>query len=211
MASQVTPAPSNTNRYESYVDDQLEKTRARIKIVDLCTGIFALVGWVLGVLLFFTIVDSWIWTLGTFGRIVALLVLLGGVGAISVFYIAPLFLRKINPKYAARMIEQARPKFKNSILNYLWTRTSKRNINASVAAELSQQAATDISEVTASESVDQSNLIRTGFIVVGLAVLAVAYSMLSPKSPIPTLTRVLSPFSDISRPAIVRVVFGDSW
>lgn len=205
MASQVTSAPAKTNRYESYVDDQLEKTRARIKIVDLCTGIFALVGWTLAVLLFFTIIDSWVWTLGTFGRILALVVLLGGIGAIAVFYIAPLFLRKINPKYAARMIEQARPKFKNSILNYLWTKSTGKNVNSAVAVELSQQAASDISEVTATESVDQTNLIRTGFVVVGLAVFVVGYCILSPKSPIPTLTRVLSPFSDISRPAIVRV------
>ncbi len=207
MASQVTsPTPATSNKYEKYIDDQLEKTRARIKLVDLCAGVFALVGWILGVMLFFSVVDGWIWTLGTFGRVMALTILLLGIGIISVFYIAPLFLRKINPNYAARMIEQARPKFKNSILNYLWTKSVGEDVHRSVAGKLSQQAANDISEVTASESVDQSHLIRSGFIVVGLSILAVGYCILSPKSPLPTLARVANPFSDIARPAIVRVV-----
>jgi hypothetical protein len=205
MASQASSPATTGSKYDNYVDLQLEKTRARIKMVDLCTGIFAMVGWVLGVLLFFAVVDSWIWTLGTIGRTLALIVLLGGLLGIGLLYVLPLFLRKINPRYAARMIEQARPKFKNSLLNYLWVKSGGQSVHASIASELSQQAAEDIREVSATESVDQSHLIRTGFIVVALSLIAVGYSVFSPKNPLPTVARVMNPFSDISKPAMVRV------
>lgn len=208
MASQATPTPASArpDKYEAYIDQQLEKTRARIKLVDLCTGICAIIAWVLGVFLLFAVVDGWIWTLGVVGRSLGLIALVAGVLGISLFYVAPLFLRKINPRYAARMIEQSQPRFKNSLLNYLWVKASGQKVEQAVAVELSQRAAENMHEVSASESVDQSSLIRTGFILVALAVLATGYAVFSPKSPVPTVARVINPFSDISRPAVVRVV-----
>ena len=198
MSTQATqPAPATESKYDHYIDDQLEKAQARIKMVDLFTGLFAMAAWTLGVLLLLAMTDAWIWTLGTTGRCLGLILLLGGLLFIGVYYLLPLLLKQINPRYAARMIEQSKPRFKNSLINYLWTKAGGSTSNASVTNAMSRKAAEDLSQVTASESVDQSNLIRTGFIVVGLAVLVTAYALFSPKSPLPTFARVLSPFSDV--------------
>ena len=174
MSTQATqPVPAS--KYDHYIDDQLEKTRARIKTVDLFTGVFAMVAWAMGVLLLFAFIDAWIWTLGTTGRCIALVLLLGGLLFIGVYYLLPLLSKKINPRYAARMIEQSKPRFKNSLINYLWTKARGSSGNASITNAMSRAAADDLSQVTVNESVDQSSLIRTGFIVVGLAVLALLY------------------------------------
>lgn len=201
-----TTQPAPASQYDHYIDDQLEKTRVRIKTVDLFTGLFTMAAWTLGVLLVFALIDSWIWPLGTVGRCIGLILLLGGFIFIGVSYVLPLFLKKINPRYAARMIEQSKPRFKNSLINYLWTKAGGSTGNASIANAMSRAAAEDLSQVSASESVDQSHLIRSGFIVVGLTIIMVLYAFISPKSPLSTVARVLSPFSDISRPAIVRVL-----
>ena len=207
MATQVSQTADRvSNKYELYIDNELEKTRGRIKFVDLCTGLFTMFGWALATLLVFAVIDGWIWPLGLAGRITALAILVAGLLAIGSWFVLPLLLRKINPQYAARMIEKSKPRFKNSLLNYLWVKASGQDVNRSVAGAISHRAATDLSDVSASESVDQSRLIRAGFIVVALAVAVIGYAMMSPKSPLPTFARVLNPFSDVSRPAIARVV-----
>ena len=38
------------------------------------------------------------------------------------FSIWPLLTKKINPDYAAKMLEDAKPGFRNSLLNYVWFR-----------------------------------------------------------------------------------------
>ena len=79
MSTQATQhaTPATESKYDHYIDDQLEKAQARIKMVDLFTGLFAMAAWTLGVLLLLAMIDAWIWTLGTTGRCIGLILLLG--------------------------------------------------------------------------------------------------------------------------------------
>ena len=119
MASSTQPYGKLLD-YEQYIDHQLGRTRARIKMTDLSTAALLLVATTLGVLFLEVVLDH------VFGLPLWLrrIVFLGGLGASGAF----VFLRvlmplvsKVNGFYAARTIEEADPKFKNSLINYLTT------------------------------------------------------------------------------------------
>ena len=126
----------------------------------------------------------------------------------------------VNPSFAAKMIEESKPTFKNSLINYLSLRKSPKAAHRAVLDAVANRAATDLSTVPEDATVDRSNVIRVGFILVAIAVATVAYMMLSPKNPFQTVGRILAPTAKIAKPAIVQisevdpgdasVFFGDS-
>ena len=59
--------------------------------------------------------------------------------------------------------------------------------------------------VTVENTVDRSNVIRMGFMLVAISALAIVYSVLSPKNPLQTVGRILAPVSKLAKPAVVRI------
>lgn len=189
-----------------YVNSQLEKTRRQVKTDSL---IASALSWVVGLVVFFlvlTLIDAWIVPLSTVARWTAFAVLVIGTAAWFLVSLLPLLRRRINPDYAARMIEQSQADFKNSILNYVWLRKKPEQVNAAVLDVVSRKAATDLNAVPGESIVDRSRLIRIGFMLVGVMIVAVAYKMLSPKDPLQTIQRVLFPGSRIAKPAAVQIL-----
>ncbi|MFT5303542.1 MAG: collagen type III alpha, partial [Mariniblastus sp.] len=217
MASQVkTPARSanaqqtsasvrQAQKVKDYVNVELEKTRKQVKIVDLIASVLLMLASVVGVLLLLVIVDAWIWPLSTSARWAGLILIVGGCLAYSAIAILPLLLKQINPDYAAKMIEEAKPSFRNSLINYVSFRKRPDEIKPAVFDAVSRQAAADLASVPGDATVDQSKLIRLGFVLIGLTVFAVGYKMLSPKDPLQTLARVVAPAAQIAKPAVVRI------
>ncbi len=117
----------------------------------------------------------------------------------------PLLVKKINADYAAKMIEEAKPSFKNSLLNYVSLRRQNKTVNPAVFDAVSRQAATDLASVPSDATVDRSKLIKLGFVLIGLLAFTVGYKMLSPKDPLQTFGRILSPNAKIAKPAVVRI------
>ena len=87
---------------------------------------------VIGFLLMAAIVDAWVFTFTPLMRWAALLLLVTSCVVMMVFSIWPLLTKKINPDYAAKMLEDAKPGFRNSLLNYVWFRKKPEVIGLSL-------------------------------------------------------------------------------
>lgn len=201
----VSASARQAAKVKDYVNLQLEKTRKQVKTIDFIAGILVLVAFVVGFLVLVALVDAWIWPLSTLGRWICFTILVGGCIAYAVLAIVPLLLKRINPDYAAKMIEAAKPSFRNSLMNYVSLRKRPEEIKPAVLDAVSRQAATDLASVPSDAAVDQSKLIRLGFVLIGLTLFVVGYKMLSPKDPLQTVARILAPAGKIARPAVVRI------
>ena len=200
------PAPATgKSRVTQYVDQQLEKTRRQVKSTDLIASILLLVVMVIGFLLLAAILDAWVITFTPLMRWSALLLLVTGCVVTMVFSIWPLLTKQINPDYAAKMLEDSKPGFRNSVLNYVWFRKKPDSIRSAVFDAVARQAAVDLNSVPVDSSVDRSKVIRLGFWLVAMTAAFIAYFMLSPKNPLQTLNRVLFPSADLAKPAVVTI------
>ena len=207
MASNIKSSTGNqqATRVQQYVDGQLEKTRRQVKSYEL---IVACLTWAVAVAAFFlvmSLLDAWVVSFSTFWRWIALAFLILGSAAWLVLFVVPLFLRKINLNYAAHMIEQATPDVKNSVLNYSLLRKQDETMNVAVMDAVSRQAAEKLNSIPSDSTIDRSQLIRIGFILVGVMAFAVTYKLLSPRDPLQTVQRILFPGHLIAKPASVQI------
>ncbi len=108
-----------TVKIQDYVADKLNVTRRQVRQVDVTSNLITLFSIVLIFLLTVAIIDAWIMPLGTFGRWAGFLTLVIGSIAFLFLTVGRSITRKINPDYAAQMIEESQPGFKNSLLNYV--------------------------------------------------------------------------------------------
>lgn len=198
-------ASTQSTKVQSYVDRQIEKTRKQVKSIDLTAGVLMLVVFVIGFFLLAAIVDAWIWPMSQIGRWVGLIGLIGGLTVLIVGSILPLMMKRINPDYAAKMIEEVKPGFYNSLLNYVSLRRNPENVKTAVLDAVSRQAATDLSTVPDDQAVDRSKVIRIGYILIGATIASIGYWTVSPKSPLPTIPRILFPASDFAKPSVVTI------
>ena len=105
------PAPRTESRdgYQRYIEEQLERTSSQVKLNDLFGASMLLIAGILSFFLAVAIIDHWVYGLGAFGRWLALAVLVAGSGFYFIRVILPLIVGRINPVYAARMIERSEP------------------------------------------------------------------------------------------------------
>src|SRR5438105_2812713 len=100
---QPPPLPDTTPDHERVIERQLGRTGLQVRLIDLASSAAL---WSIGVLALFLVAalfDHFI-GLGTLGRALALLVLVGGSVYYLVTSVVPLLVRAINPAYAARTI-----------------------------------------------------------------------------------------------------------
>ncbi len=205
MAAANSASARQAAKVKGFVDLQLEKTRKQVKTIDLIAGMLVLVAFTGSFLMLAVLIDAWIWPFSAVGRWICFALLVGGCLAYTVIAVVPLFLKRINLDYAAKMIEEAKPSFRNSLMNYVSLRKHADEIKPAVLDAVSRQAATDLASVPGDAAVDQSKLIRLGFVLIGLTLFAVGYKMLSPKDPLQSVARILAPAGKIAQPAVVKI------
>src|SRR5215213_6928486 len=112
MASSTQPYGKMLD-YEQYIDHQLGRTRARIKMTDVLTASLMLLAAAVGVLFAEVVLDHVIGLPVWLRRIVLIAGVAGGCAFAGLRIVLPL-LRRVNGFYAARTIEEADSSFKNS-------------------------------------------------------------------------------------------------
>ena len=192
-------------QHDQFIEQQLARTRRRVKWVDLGSLAMGLVGGIIAYLMIVVLIDHWVTGLSGLGRFVALLGLLLGATYYVAAFLVPPFLRRINPAYAARAIEQSDPSLKNSLINFLMFRRDATPTNRLVYQALRHRAATDLRDVNIDLAVDRTKLIRVGYVVVALMVLFAVYTIVSPKDVFQTVRRVAAPWAHIARPSRVSI------
>ncbi|HMO13446.1 MAG TPA: hypothetical protein PKD64_02480 [Pirellulaceae bacterium] len=202
-----TTLKSTASQAESFIDKQLNKTGAHVVAMDVLAGVMILACGVLLWLLIVALIDAWVIELNVAARTVTLGLLLVGVAGFSYKYFWPLVYRRLNPAYAAKMIEEGRGGLRNSLINYLSIKESAaQGASRAVVLEMESQAAKHLREIPVESTIDRSNIIRLGVFLTVIVSLFGAYKLLSPKDPFQTVARILAPTSKISRPARVIIV-----
>ncbi len=194
-----------TGQHEIYIQRQISRTRYYVKLRDLAISFVQCSTLTVALFLALAVWDHWVSPLATWGRVVSLLLLLAIWIYAGVTQFAPLLLRQINPVYAARTIEQAVPGLRNSLTNFFLLRSQSLQVPPIVYDAVGQQAAKDLGQVNVKTTVDNSRLLRMGYVFATIVALSGLYSFLSPKSPLKTIRRVVTPWANISRPSRVEI------
>ena len=208
MATEILPERRVARRKSSpdlVIDRQLRRTQFQVRIVDIVASLVVWLAAVLVALFLLAICDHWIVSIGSAGRWLALLALVAGSGYYIAVQLGPLLWRRINTAYAAKVIEDAEPSLKNSLLNFLLLRGNPASVPEVVVDALRDRAASDLTHTPVEQAVDRAPLIRLGYILCGVMVVFAAYKLLSPKDPFRTVARVLAPWADIARPSRVQI------
>src|SRR4051812_31605488 len=199
--------------YDDFIDAKIQTTRRAVKLVDLASALVVLTAGVLAFLLGVAVVEHWIVPGGfsTAERSGLFAILLVCVLYFAYRRLWPLIARAINPVYAASAIEQGSPALKNSLINFLLFRQRRGEIPDAVYRTLEEQAAQRLTRVSVDAAVDQSALIRLGYVLIAVVAVIGLYKVFSPKDPITSAARVLMPWADIvpaSRVSISAVTPG---
>ena len=191
---------------EQLIERQLAVARRHVKGIEI--GVRLLLGAVatLVYLLLAVLIDHWLFDLGLVGRWLALVILVGGAAWYLARHVVAVALRTINPLYVARVIEEVTPSLQNSLINYLFLRPERKTIHESIYRAIQQRAARDVGQLEVEATIDHSPVFRLAYVLLAVVALAGAYKVFSPKDPLPTVRRVLTPWASIGRPARVQIL-----
>lgn len=206
------PPEQRSAECDRFIEDRLEKTRRQVKTVDAATRLAALLVGVLVYLLAATLIDHWVVArgLGFFGRLALWIGLVAGVSLYAAWYVVPLVIYRINPIFAAYTIEQSRPSFKNSLINFLFLRRRREEIEKDELAGhfyhgLEYRTAAELSQVSVEAAVDRTHLLRLAYALAALVVFCCAYLLISPKNPLVSFQRVMWPWARVGAPTRVSI------
>ena len=201
----TAPPPMPADEYAALIERQLGSARRQVKVTDLLSRSMLLIIGILAFLFGVSLVDHWLFDLGSWGRAAALIALLSGVVTYLLRFILPLVVRSINPVFAARAIERNEPTLKNSLINFLTFRTDTRVSQNAVFLALQRKAATDLATVSIDDAVDHSATLKIGYVLATVVTLLGVYKILSPKDPFQSISRVAAPWKDIERPTRAQI------
>src|SRR4051812_13314361 len=200
MASSTQPYGKMLD-YEQYIDHQLGRTRARIKMTDILTASLLLVAAAIAVLFVEVVLDHTVGLPLWLRRTVLVLGVAAG-GAFAALRIAYPLIRRVNGFYAARTIEEADSSFKNSLINYLDLKRRGELSKAAMAA-IEAKAVNDLTQVEIDTVVNQRRLMQVLYTFSAIVVIFCLYAAVTPKSILDSTRRAL--LADVVRPTNTRL------
>jgi hypothetical protein len=150
--------------------------------------------------------DHWLWALPTFARY---LFWLTGI-SLSVFWLLrrmlPLFVFRIHPLYAAKVVEEALPELKNRLISWWELKHEPQAAPRGVVAAVGRQAVAHLRTHDSSALLDTRPMIVSLSIALGLTVFISLYSLVAPRSAWTTAERIMFPWMSIAPPARVQIL-----
>ncbi len=202
--SQSSVADPST-QLDRYISQQMQKTGAQVRLFDLFTACLTAVSGLFAALFLLAIIDAWVFELGTVGRWLSFIAVIGGTSYYVARHILPLVLRRINPVYSAKVVEQSQPSLKNNLINYVLLRKQRERVPRPIIEAVGHRAAHGISGIPVENTVDKSQTIHMAIVLTVLVVVFGAYKIVSPKDPFRSFARVLAPGYKMSRPSRVLI------
>ncbi|MEX2141795.1 MAG: hypothetical protein WD894_21195 [Pirellulales bacterium] len=192
---------------ERYIERQLRRTRRQVRSVELTSRLMLLAAAAVVFFLVAAVFDHWLIPggLSVYGRLAFLAVFLLGAGWFAIRELVPLFVYRINPLFAAQTIERAKPSLKNSLLNFLMLRTNRAAVPDVVLSAVEEQAAANLQRTPLEHIVDHTRLVHLGYLLLAAVAAFCTYYLLSPKSPLQTVGRVVLPWADMQPPSRVQI------
>lgn len=198
---------------DDLINEQLEKTKSEIRWVDFFGTLAALATVALSFALIGAVLDHWIFRYGltVSGRITlagifaALLILL------FLCRLYPICRYKLNPLYAADILEKSQNNGKNPIINWFLLKKTcaPKSISltdASVLNGITAEALRHLEEMPQETVVDHSPIIRWGIRFTVVLLLFFTYLIVSPKSAVISIERIVLPTASIAPPLAIRFI-----
>ncbi|MFG0266913.1 MAG: circumsporozoite protein- membrane associated protein, partial [Rhodopirellula sp. JB055] len=206
--------------YDTLIQSRIDAARSALWRAELTRQILrgVLVG--MAVMLAWIVMDQWIWSPGTTGRVVIATFAIVAAIAHVVRSVWPVLRSSVRADYAARALERDHPELGHALSSYV-TLTAPDSANQSASkAQLSKRVVQSIGATTAAKlrSIDALPEEATGLLQWWIATIAllsvlVIYAIASPKNALQSAARLVAPAADI-RPAnrvqITNVQPGDA-
>lgn len=184
---------------------ELQKTVRHLQFLETTANVAWWWCTLLAVLVVAITLDHWLWVLPTFARY---LFWLTGIG-LSMFWllrrILPLFIFRIHPLYAAKIVEEAIPELKNRLISWWELKHEPQSAPRGVVAAVGRQAVAQLRTHDSSALLDTRPMIIAIGIALSLTVFVSLYSLVAPRSAWTTAERILFPWKTIAPPARVKI------
>jgi hypothetical protein len=192
--STVSQAPAKpAARYEGYVEEQLARARNRIRLLDLAVAGLALLGATLAYTFGVTLGDR-LFELPPLARQAAFgLFLLAAVGFVGLT-VSRVFLRRVNPYYAAQQVEHGLPGAKNSVVN--WLDLHDKELPPAIKGAVSQRAARELARADLDQILRTRQANRLGALTGAVFLALLVFFFLSPPQFFSLLRRAFAPFRE---------------
>src|SRR3954466_11959944 len=105
-------------KHDDFIDDQLGRTERRIRFVDLCASLLGLAAGTLGFAAAVMLLDR-AFDLSSFTRLLGLLLYLAAAGAFVAYFVVRPLRWRVNPRYAARLLEGTLDTDRNHVVNWV--------------------------------------------------------------------------------------------
>ncbi|MFT6180271.1 MAG: hypothetical protein ACI9NQ_000525 [Paracoccaceae bacterium] len=182
----------------------LVSLRRRIRRIQLFRGLLRTFGVVLGWLLLIVALDYLLAPLPSWARAGLFFLWLAAIAVASVFFILRPMTGKLPLVRLARWLEDRHPEVQERISTALELSAHPEGISPALLAELSREAATDISILDPREEV-QTKRVRRSMVPVGGALVAlIALVAVWPQEMGRLLTRAVSPFTELGNAGAFR-------
>ena len=171
MATVLTKPQTNAAKVEAQLSQELAQVTSRIRVTDLLSGGLTLVALVLGYTLVAVLADK-LFDLPPWARFTGLGVFLVALAAAGWFSVVRPLRSRINPRYAARKVEQTLADGKNAVIN--WVDLQDKNLPESVRAAVGAKAAEGVADAEVAGVAESRRVLvllaSVGLLVAGLAV-----------------------------------------
>lgn len=209
--SDRSPLPSSENvekgkgTLTDWLHAELNKTIRHLQFLETTANVAWWWCTLLVVFALAVVLDHWLWVLPTFARYLFWLL---GVG-LSLFWILrrilPLFIFRIHPLYAAKVVENAVPELKNRLISWWELKHEPQAAPRGVVAAVGRQAVAQLRTHDASALLDTRPMIISIGIALSLTVFMSLYSLVAPRSAWTTAERIMFPWKTIAPPARVNI------
>lgn len=194
MASVLERPAASAPRYDPRIDQQLAQAVGRIRAYDATLGVLTLAAVVAGYATVMIVLDKnfhlpeWVRQAGLGGLVTV-------VAALGYFLLVRPLTRRINPLYAAALVEHTLEDAKNRVTGYVDV-VENGQAPAVVRAALSAQAARALARADLNRAVDHRGLVVAGAVLIACVLaLVVLFFVFRPTQFASLATRAFVPFS----------------
>jgi len=184
------------------VEHELDRARTRIRTIDMLSALAQLAAGMLAYVLIVITVDYWL-RMSDLARQILWITAGTGAAAFVLLRIVRPLIQRINPYYAARVIEKATPESKNGIVN--WLDLHDQPINPIIREALSRRAVHELDTADMERAIPTKKPVQfaliVGFIVLGIIVVA----WFLPDQAGSLFKRALFPFQQVIIPTKTRL------
>jgi hypothetical protein len=203
MSTRVaSPRPQPSGRHQAVIEQELTRVRGRIRLLDVASTVLTALLAVLAYALVIVIADHFL-LLGEGVRQGLLLVFLLGLTAYVVWSLVPPLTRKVNPYYAARALEKARPDTRNGLVT--WLDLHEKPLPSLVQEAVHKQALQELQGVQVEQAVPSRWPMRLLLTVLLLLAVLFGLRFVWPDQYGSLLQRAFFPFTPRAVPTFTRL------